>query len=170
MAIIKDPDWYLTNQSTPDKIYSNAIFFALGLYNYYNKRPLLGILFILLGFGSTLFHVHTNNETLLIDRITMVLVFSYFFNLFYPQISILNYSLVGLLTVLTWYMTEELAFFFLFQAAGLGLFLIYYPMDIKYKLAIIAAYSGITYSQIIDKGEYHSLKHLGLGALSLIFK
>jgi hypothetical protein len=170
MAIIKDPDWYLSNQNTPDKIYTNAIFFALGIYHLCNKKQLLGVLFILLGVASTLFHIRTSNETLLIDRIAMVLVFSYFFNLFYPNINILNYSLVGLLTVLYWYKTEELVFFFLFQLVGLVLFLIYYPMDIKYKLAVVTAYVGITYSQIIDKGKYHSLKHLGLGGLSLIFK
>ncbi len=169
MAIIKDPEWYLTNQDVPNKIYTNAIFFALGIYNYNIKNRLLGLLFILLGIASTAFHLHANTTTLLIDRITMVFVFSYFFNIFYPKISIVNYSLIGILTALYWYKTEDLIFFFLFQLGGLLLFLMYYPMNVIYKLGIIGAYVGLTYTQMIDRGKYHSLKHFGLGALSLIF-
>jgi hypothetical protein len=170
MVFIKDPDWYLTNQNTPDKIYSNAIFLAIGLYHFYNKNELLGSLFIFLAIGSTAFHINTNKETLFIDRLAMILVFSYFFNLFYPKISIVNYSLIGILTIVFWYNTEELLYYFLFQLVGLLLFLFYYPMNLYYKLLIIISYVGITYSQLIEQGKYHSLKHIALGLLSLILK
>ena len=170
MVFIKDPDWYLSNQNTPDKIYSNSIFFILGLYHFYNKNELLGSLFIFLGIGSTLFHIQTNKETLFIDRLAMILVFSYFFNLFYPKISIGNYSLIGILTIAFWYKTEELLYYFLFQLLGLVLFLSYYPMNLYYKVIIITSYIGITFSQLIEQGKYHSLKHIALGLLSLILK
>lgn len=170
MAIIKDPDWYLLNQNTNDKIYTNAIFFGLGLYHFYRHNPLLGTLFILLGVGSTAFHVSTSNETLLLDRITMIFVFSYFFHLFYPKIPLLVYSAVGIATVLYWYNTEELLFYFLFQLVGLLLYMFYFPMNTYAKLGIIAAYILITYIQMLEKGKYHSLKHIGLGLLTLTFK
>jgi hypothetical protein len=170
MIFIKDPDWYLTNQNTPDKIYSNAIFLAIGLYHFYNKNELLGSLFIFLALSSTAFHINTNKETLFIDRLAMILVFSYFFNLFYPKISIVNYSLIGILTIVFWYKTEDLLFYFLFQLLGLVLFLFYYPMNLYYKLVIIISYVGITFSQLIEQGKYHSLKHIALGLLSLILK
>ena len=170
MVIIKDPDWYLKNQNEPDKIYTNAIFFALGIYHFNKKNQVLGILFIFLGIGSSAFHLNTNKETLLLDRITMIFVFSYFFNLFYPNISIVNYSILGISTVLYWYYNEELLFYFIFQMCGLLLFLFNFPMDIFYKIAIIAAYISITYMQILEEGRYHSLKHIGLGLLSLAFK
>ncbi len=170
MPLVKDPDWYLYNQNTPDKIYTNGIFFALGLYHFYRGNPLLGTLFILLGSGSTAFHVSTSNETLLLDRLAMILVFSYFFNLFYPKIGILTFAAVGALTVLYWYKTEELLFYFLFQLAGLLLFMFYYPMNPYYKLGIMAAYILITYIQMLDEGKYHSAKHIGLGLLTLTFK
>jgi hypothetical protein len=170
MVYIKDPDWYLKNQSTPDKIWTNGIFFALGLYHFYKGNTLLGILFILLGAGSTAFHLSTSNETLLLDRIAMVFVFSYFFNLFYTKIPILGFSAIGLLTVLYWYNTEELLYYFLFQLLGLLLFMFYFPMNPYYKLATAAAYIGITYIQMLQQGKYHSLKHIGLGLLTLVFK
>lgn len=170
MALIKDPDWYLTGQDTPDKIYTNAVFFALALYHWFHDNLLLGSLFALLGVGSTAFHLSTSRETLLFDRLAMILVFSYFFNLFYPSVSFPTYSLIGLASVLLWYGTEELAPYFLFQALGLFLYLKYFPMRLTYKLAIIGAYIGITYLQMLEEGRYHSLKHVGLAALSLTFK
>lgn len=170
MVLMKDPDWYLTGQNTPDKIYTNVVFFALGIYHYLNGNLLLAALFILLGIGSTAFHISTSRETLLLDRIAMILVFSYFFHLFYPRISFQTYSLVGAATVFLWYGTEELAPYFLFQALGLFLYLRYFPMRLTYKLAIIAAYIGITYLQMLEEGRFHSLKHVGLAALSLTFK
>jgi hypothetical protein len=103
MAFIKDPDWYLMNQSTPDKIYTNAVFFALALYHLLHDNVLLGSLFALLGIGSAAFHISTSKETLLLDRLAMILVFSYFFNLFYPSVSFLTYSLIGAASVLLWY-------------------------------------------------------------------
>ncbi len=170
MVLVKDPDWYLKNQNTPDKIYSNAIFFALGIYHWKNNNQLLGTLFIFLGIGSTLFHVSTSKETLFIDRLAMILVFSYFFNMFYPNISFTNYSLIGILTIAYWYKTEELVYYFLFQLVGLVLFLLYFPMNLYYKLIITISYITITYSQLIEKGKYHSLKHISLGLLSLLIK
>lgn len=170
MVLVKDPDWYLTNQNTPDKIYSNAIFFALGIYHWKNNNQLLGVLFIFLAIGSTLFHVSTSKQTLFIDRLAMILVFSYFFNIFYPSISTINYSLIGILTILYWYKTEELIYYFVFQGIGLVLFLFYFPMNLYYKLVIIGGYVAITFSQLIEKGKYHSLKHMALGLLSLILK
>lgn len=170
MALIKDPEWYLKNQNTPDKIYTNLIFFILGIYHFMNGNTLLGTLFVLLGFGSTAFHLKTSNDTLFLDRIAMVLVFSYFFNMFYPKVSIFSFSIIGILTVVYWYKTEELLFYFLFQLLGLLLYLFYFPMNSKYKLLIIAAYIGITYIQMLQEGRFHSLKHIGLGLLSLSFK
>lgn len=170
MVFIKDPDWYLTNQNTEDKIYSNAIFLAIGIYHWQNNNQLLGCLFIFLFIGSTWFHVSTNKQTLFIDRIAMIFIFSYFFNLFYPKISISNYSLIGILTIGFWYKTEELLYYFLFQGLGLILFLFHYPINLYYKLLIIISYISITYSQLIKQGKYHSLKHIALGLLSLIVK
>ena len=170
MVLIKDPDWYLENQNTTDKVYSNSIFLAIGIYHLYNKNELLGALFIFLAIASSSFHIATSRETLFIDRLAMILVFSYFFNLFYPAISIANYSLIGVLAIAYWYKTEELLFYFLFQAIGLVLFLLYYPMNLYYKLIIVISYIAITYIQLIERGKYHSLKHIALGLLSLILK
>jgi len=167
MLIIKDPVWYLENQDTPDKIYSNIIFLLLALYYKRKNNQKLSILFLLLFFGSFLFHCRTSNETLFIDRITMVLVFSYFFNLFYNKISFTTYSLIGILTVLYWYKTENLFYFFTFQALGLVLFLTHFPMKLTNKLLLVSLYTIFTYIQIIDKGKYHSVKHFALGILSL---
>jgi hypothetical protein len=166
MYIIKDPDWYLKDQSKPDKIYSNLIFLAVSIY-LYNKNQQLSLLFFLLFLGSSLFHIKTNRKTLAIDRITMVLVFSYFFHMFYNKIPFMAYSIIGLLSVLYWFLTENLLFFFLYQLGGLLLFLFSYPMDIVKKLIIITLYIGITYSQLLEKGKYHSLKHIALAILSV---
>lgn len=170
MVIIKDPDWYLLNQNKPDKIYSNLIFLFISIYYFFNKNLLLGSLFIFLALASTTFHISTNRETLLLDRIAMIFIFSYFFNLFYPSISFFIFSILGILTVMIWYKTEELFFFFLFQLVGILLFLFYYRMNIYYKLIIIISYISITYSQLLKKGKYHSLKHIALGILSLFLK
>jgi hypothetical protein len=167
MLIIKDPVWYLENQNTPDKIYSNIIFLLVALYYKRKNNQKLSILFLLLFFGSSLFHLRTSNKTLLIDRITMVLVFSYFFNLFYNKISFMTFSIIGILTVLYWYKTENLFYYFTFQALGLLLFLIYFPMKLRNKLLLLFIYIFFTYIQLIDKGKYHSLKHIALAILSL---
>ncbi len=168
MFVIKDPEWYLQNQNTKDKIYSNIIFVLLAIYYYQKQNRELSFLFLLLAIGSTTFHVKTNKYTLLFDRITMILVFSYFFNIFYNKISFVNYSIVGIMTVIYWFYTDNLLFYFLFQLFGLILFLIYFKMNSMLKLGVIISYVLITYSQIIEKGKYHSLKHIFLGLLSLL--
>lgn len=170
MVFIKDPNWYLNDQNTNDKIYSNGIFLAIGIHHWKNNNQLLGLFFIFLFIGSTLFHISTSKQTLFIDRMAMILVFSYFFNQFYPRISIGNYGLIGFLTIALWYKTDELLYYFLFQGIGLILFLFYYPINPHYKFLIIISYISITYSQLIKQGKYHSLKHIALGLLSLILK
>jgi hypothetical protein len=167
MVFVKDPEWYLTNQNTPDKIYSNLIFLVIGLYYIYNNNLMLGISFISLFVGSTTFHIWTRKETLFLDRLTMILVFSFFFNLFYPAISPQIFILLGLLTIAIWYKTEELLYYFIYQLFGLILFISYYPMNLYKKLVICIFYIGVSYSQLLEQGKYHYLKHLGLGLLSL---
>ncbi len=168
MFVIKDPDWYLHNQNTKDKIYSNIIFVLLAIYYYKKQYKELSFLFLLLAIGSTIFHVKTNKYTLFFDRITMLLIFSYFFNIFYNKISFVTYSIIGIITVIYWLYTENLLFYFLFQLFGLILFLVYFKMNLMVKLGVVISYVLITYSQIIEKGKYHSLKHIFLGLLSLL--
>lgn len=164
--VIKDPDWYLTNQTEPDKFYSNLIFLAISIYLYsFNK--ILSFLFFLLYIFSSLFHYETNTTTLALDRISMVLIFSYFFNIFYNKISFFTYSLIGVLSVIYWYYTENLIFYFMFQFIGLLLFLLNVPLDILTKLGVLGLYGSFTYSQLIEEGKYHSLKHVALGGLAV---
>jgi hypothetical protein len=168
MAVIVDPEWYYLEQNTLSKILTNLIFLVISLYNIYNKRYDFAILFFFLFCGSTLFHIKSNKETLFIDRLAMVLVFAKFFNLFYPTISFLQFSIIGLISIIIWYKTDELLYYFLYQLVGILLFLLKYNMNVKSKVVISTLYILITYSQILEKGRYHSLKHLGLGALSFL--
>ena len=168
MAYIKDPEWYYANQGTPAKFYSNAIFLLLAGYHlFYHKNVELSILFSFLFLGSTLFHWIPNRETLLVDRMTMILLFAYYFHLFYPYVPFTYYGIAGILTVIIWYMSEELMYYFLFQTIGILLYFFYYPMKMTYKMALVTAYVVITYSQLLNRGEYHSLKHILLGLISL---
>jgi hypothetical protein len=167
MLIIKDPDWYLSNQDEPDKVATNVIFLLVAAYAWSRNRPGLAYLFILLFIGSTLFHVNTNRETLGIDRITMILVFSYFFHMFYPSIPYSVYVLIGLYTVYHWYTTENLMPFFTYQGILALVFLFLYPMNIITKLAIIVAYTLLTYIQVLQEGKYHSIKHISLSLLAM---
>jgi nucleoside recognition membrane protein YjiH len=165
---LKDPEWYYSNQNTKAKILSNLIFLGISIYYTYKERYDLSIVFLFLFCGSTLFHLKPSRTTLFIDRLAMVLVFSKFFNLFYPQISFTTFSIIGIITTIIWYKTEELLWYFLYQLVGILLFLVNYPMNFMYKAIISTLYILITYSQMIEKGKYHALKHLGLGALSLL--
>jgi hypothetical protein len=167
MYIIKDPSWYLENQKTPNKVYSNLIFLFISLYIFYKDKLLSG-LFFLLFLGSSLFHINSNKITLTIDRITMVLVFSYFFHLFYKEISFQTYIVIGLFSIYYWFIKDNLLPYFLYQLFGLVLFFIYTPIDLVKKIIIIIMYIFITYSQLFKRGKYHSLKHIGLGLLSLL--
>jgi hypothetical protein len=167
MTIIKDPEWYYNNQNTTAKILSNLVFFAISIYFTYKQKYDFSILFFFLFCGSTLFHIKPNRSTLLIDRLAMVLIFAKFFNLFYPQISFIQFATMGIITVVLWYKSEELLLYFLYQLLGILLFLVHYPMNFIYKVIIATLYILITYSQMLEKGRYHALKHLGLGALSL---
>jgi hypothetical protein len=168
MAIIKDPEWYYTNQNTTSKILSNLIFLAISMYYIYRERYDISILFFFLFVGSTTFHIKPNKATLLIDRLAMVLLFAKFFNLFYPGISFTTFGIIGIITVLIWYKSEELFWYFLYQLVGILLFLVHYPMNFVHKAIITILYILITYSQMLEKGRYHALKHLGLGALPMI--
>ncbi len=168
MTVIKDPEWYYTNQNTISKILSNLIFLAISIYYAYKQRYDIAIVFFLLFCGSTLFHIKPNKNTLLIDRLAMVLVFAKFFNLFYPEISFIQFATMGIITVILWYKTEELLLYFLYQLLGILLFLVNYPMNIIHKVIIATLYTLITYSQMLERGRYHALKHIGLGALPII--
>jgi hypothetical protein len=168
MVYVADPEWYFTNQGTPMKFYSNAVFLLLAAYYLLWKNDFpLSILFSFLFLCSSLFHWYPNRETLFVDRMSMILLFSYYFHLFYPYVPFTYYGIAGILTVVIWYFTEELLYYFLYQTIGIILYFIYYPMKMEYKLAFIAAYVGITYSQLLNRGEYHGLKHILLGLLSL---
>jgi hypothetical protein len=168
MTIIKDPEWYYNNQNTTAKILSNLIFFAISIYYAYNQKYDFSILFFFLFCGSTLFHIKPNKDKLLIDRLAMVLLFAKFFNLFYPQISFIQFATMGIITVILWYKTEELLLYFLYQLLGILLFLVHYPMNFMYKVIIAILYILITYSQMLEKGKYHALKHLGLAILPML--
>ena len=126
MVVIKDPEWYYTNQDTLSKILSNLIFLLISIYYFYMDRYDISIVFFLLFVGSTTFHIKPSKSTLLIDRLAMILVFAKFFNLFYPQISFSTFSIIGIITVLIWYKTEELLPYFLYQLVGILLFLVHY--------------------------------------------
>lgn len=166
--IIKDPEWYYTNQNTTSKILSNLIFLGISIYYLYRERYDISIVFFLLFCGSTLFHMKPNRNTLLIDRLAMILVFAKFFNLFYPGISFSTFSTIGIITVLIWYKSEELIPYFLYQLVGIILFLVQYPMNFVHKAIISTLYVSITYSQMLEQGKYHALKHLGLGLLPIL--
>ena len=168
MAIIKDPEWYYTNQDTTAKILSNLIFLAISIHYAYKERYDIAIVFFFLFCGSTIFHIKPNRTTLLIDRLAMVLVFSKLFNLFYPEISFIQFATMGIITVLLWYKTEDLLLYFLYQLVGIILFLVHYPMNRITKVIIATLYTLITYSQMLEKGRYHALKHLGLGGVSMV--
>ena len=86
LSLIKDPDWYLYNQDTPFKIYSNLFFLFVAIY-FYNKNIHLFIGFLLLFVFSSLFHIYTNKTTLFLDRFAMIFVFSAFYVLFYNNIN-----------------------------------------------------------------------------------
>jgi len=162
--MIKDVSWYYENQDTYDKIISNIVFLFVSIY-FYNKNNLLSLGFLILFFCSTLFHIKSNKTTLLIDRLSMIFIFSIFFNKIYP-ISIFNYFLVGFISITIWYYTNELLFYILFQCLGIYLLL---NSSIKNKEIISILFVVITLSQLIDKGKYHSLKHILLAMLSIYF-
>jgi hypothetical protein len=168
MVLIKDPEWYYINQNTKAKILSNLVFLAISIYYTYKERYELSIVFFSLFCGSTLFHIKPSRETLLIDRLAMVLVFSKFFNIFYPEVSFSTFGIIGIITTIVWYKTGELLWYFLYQLVGILLFLVQYPMNFMYKVIISTLYILITYSQMLEKGKYHALKHLGLGLLPMI--
>jgi hypothetical protein len=165
---LKDPEWYYSNQNTKAKILSNLVFLGISIYYFYKEKYELSILFFFMFCGSTAFHINPSKDTLFIDRLAMVLLFAKFFNLFYPEISFKTFGIVGIITTIIWYKTEELLWYFLYQLLGILLFLVHYPMNFMYKGIISTLYILITYSQMLEKGKYHALKHLGLGALSLL--
>ena len=165
--VIKDPDWYLLKQTDRDKFFSNIVFLYLVVYCYIKKKYKLAFLFFLLFMGSSSFHYKPSRKTLLFDRITMVLVFSYFFQIFYTRIPFYIYSAIGISTVFYWYFTENLFYYFLYQALGLLLFLALFPMPLLTKILFLLSYITITYSQLLEKGKYHSIKHILLAFLSI---
>ena len=165
LRLYKDPEWYLFNQNTPFKIYSNIIFLFVAIY-FYNKNLHLFIGFLLLFVFSSLFHIYTNKTTLLLDRFAMIFVFSAFYVLFYNKLNFMTYLLIGSITLVIWYLTDILTFFFLFQFIGLIL-LLQSKLKIKKKITFILLYVLITYSQLYEKGKYHGLKHILLPLLAI---
>jgi len=165
LRLYKDPEWYLYNQNTPFKIYSNIFFLIVAIY-FYNKNIHLFIGFLLLFLFSSIFHIYTNKNTLLLDRFSMIFVFSAFYVLFYNKISFGRYLLIGSITLIIWYKTEILTFFFLFQLLGLIL-LIKSKLKVIHKITFILLYVLITYSQLYEKGKYHGFKHILLPLLAI---
>jgi hypothetical protein len=165
LRLYKDPEWYLQNQNTPFKIYSNLFFLFVAIY-FYNKNTLLSIGFALLFVFSSLFHIFTNKTTLFLDRFAMVFVFSAFYVLFYNKINFATYLFVGTIALIIWYMTDILTFFFLFQFLGLIL-LLQSKLGFIHKLTFILLYVIITYSQLYKKGKLHGLKHILLPLLAI---
>jgi len=168
MLIVKDPEWYLTNQDKPDKILTNIIFLLVAAYAWSRGKRLLAFLFMVLFAASTLFHIRANKETLMIDRIAMVLVFSYFFHMFYPRISFSTYAIIGILLVYYWYCTENVLPFFTYQGVGLLLFLLLHPMNIVTKLSITGLYALFLYVNMLGQGKYHSIKHISASLLAFV--
>jgi hypothetical protein len=165
LSLIKDPDWYLYNQDTPFKIYSNLFFLFVAIY-FYNKNIHLFIGFLLLFVFSSLFHIYTNKTTLFLDRFAMIFVFSAFYVLFYNNINFSTYLFLGTISLLIWYFTDILTFYFLFQLFGL-LLLLQSKIKLIHKIIFIVLYVLITYSQLYEKGKLHGYKHILLPILGI---
>ena len=171
-AILSDPSWYLcaSSQKTPWNITTNAVFLVLSYY-YWRIRPIpvLSVGLFLLFLGSSLFHIHPKKWTLFLDRLAMIIVFSKVYETFHPAYSWGTYFVVGLATLVYWDLTDEILYYYLYQALGVLLFLLYYigvSAGTKWGIALMTV--AVQLSQLIRKGQYHGWKHILLGGILLI--
>lgn len=103
-------------------VLSNLLFLFIGILGFYNLRGahklIPSVLFgsmILLTFASGYYHLDPGNYSLAIDRLAMTLLISSFFaiiidRVYAPGIGlkvILGYSVLGVLSVIYWYYTEQ---------------------------------------------------------------
>ncbi|HEX8331136.1 MAG TPA: ceramidase domain-containing protein [Segetibacter sp.] len=152
----------------------------------------LFIAFLLLTFGSGYYHLRPNNETLVYDRLPMVIIFMSFFSFIihdridqskgYRAFIVLN--LVGILSVIYWIVTEhagngDLRWYGMIQffpLVAIPLILIFYKSSFNHAKEIISIFIffGVAkLTETFDKDIYealnesisgHSLKHLFMAA------
>jgi hypothetical protein len=144
--------------------------------------------FVLLTFGSGYYHLFPNNETLVYDRIPIVIIFMSFFALIicdcinpskgYVAFLILN--ALGILSVVYWILTEHegngdlrwyaIVQFFPLIAIPLLLFLYQTPFNYSKEVILMFVFFGLAkFAEHFDKEIYrclfntisgHSLKHV----------
>jgi hypothetical protein len=144
--------------------------------------------FVLLTFGSGYYHLYPNNETLVCDRIPIVIIFMSFFAIIiydclnrykgYAAFIILN--IIGILSVVYWILSEHKGYgdlrwyglvqFFPIIAIPLLLFLYKTPFNYSKEVIPIFVFFGLAkFAEHFDKEIYqclfntisgHSLKHV----------
>lgn len=176
-------DLHYHNFADKDKytdILTNLPILIAGLYilSYKNQKlKVLGIHVILLSIASSYYHINPNNNTILIDLLSISLISSllimYLLNIRNNYIKILLY-LLSIGTVLYWKYSSNLLPYSLFWLS-VTILLLYKYYDTKYKyksLLIVGLIIAIRIVEIYDKQIYkltnnilsgHSLKHILAG-------
>jgi len=146
-------------------VISNIGFVIVGIYHIVHFDAYIGAFSILVGIGSTYYHLNPTMDTLLWDRLPMVLEMAYILH----SILDVNFWLVfilGLDVVLYWYYTMDLVPYAAYQMAPCILFMVYgeygmRPAMFYYILAKMCENYDIrifNYTKGIVSG--HTLKHL----------
>lgn len=155
-------------------VVSNIIFVIGGLYNY--DKPIIMLCSILVAFGSTWFHINPTMNTLVFDRIPMILFLTYIvgYKLHWEITNQLIFTFIGLLTIAYWMCTYDIIPYSTFQIAPLLFFAIYgeYGMRIPVLLYVFAKIcednDRCIYELTNNIISGHTLKHLFAGC-SLFF-
>ena len=146
---------------------------------------------LLVSFGSGYYHLNPNNETLVWDRLPMAIGFMALFVVVigdYVDLRLRNWllvpmSLLGILSVLYWHVTDDLRLYAWVQFVSMGLLLIiifmYHPSTLRTKYLIYAfvfyTLSKVTeyfdmeiFNYFSEKISGHTIKHL-LAAVSTLY-
>jgi hypothetical protein len=148
-----------------------------------------------IGLGSAWYHYDPTNDTLVWDRIPMTITFMSYFsiilscyvNLRFGQIMLFPLLIIGVLSVLYWYLTEQngdgdLRLYALIQfypMLGIPLILFLYPAARSVRIKIVSVIVIYIIAKLAERGDEliynfhhiisgHSLKHLFASASVLL--
>lgn len=153
------PEWYFKSKTPLTDIYSNLFFIIPAYSAFYYNYPTLGLSILVAMLGSMWFHAKLTRDSLYIDRLGMIFVYSVFINILYPKIPIIfNFLLGFILLEVSEKVNNQLPYIF-YQFLMFSLFAFKESIVYKSRLYILLFIIG-NVIQSFDIKYFHTIKHI----------
>lgn len=165
MFKILEPEWYYQQSQGSANILTNLIYLLPAEIANQKGHSRLSNALVLLTLSSSFYHTNPSRYTILVDRLSMLLVLSLLYKYLYKKIQLSIYISLGLTALIRWWVTDDISWWLTFQILG-GALLINFLLTFKIineAIIPITIYLIGVLTQLINSKYTHPLKHILTG-------